>query len=68
MVMPLKIGHWRRVPLEIESSKQSAIPVHGTIDLITIGIRVEGSRQNSYAFEDRPVEEGAFGSVSFQAL
>ena len=66
--MPLKIGQWRKVPLEIESSKQSANPVHETTDLITIGLRVEGNRQNSYAFEDRPVEEGAFGSFSFLTL
>ena len=42
--------------------------MHETIDFITIGIRVEGNRQNSYAFQDRPVEEGAFGNFSLQIL
>ena len=68
MTMPLKIGQWRRVPLETESSKQSAIPMHETTDLITIGICVEGKRQNSYAFEDRSVEEGTFGNCVMEAV
>ena len=47
---------------------QELYTVHETTDLITIGLRVEGNRQNSYAFEDRPVEEGAFGNFLLQIL